>query len=365
MKKILNKLYTSIEAYFVDECSRDIGTESFFSAMKCFDNHEYEKALELYKIALKYEPNSDATYFNMGNVYLLQKDYDQALIHYKQASLLSQDCPNVNRQMAVVYYDQKKFDKALEYYLESEKRDKLDEKFYVEIGYCYSVLKDYQKSIDMYQKALKINPKIDYLFAYIASNYQFLGDYSQSILFYKKALTYEYNELTLSGLGYVYYLNGQDEESKALFSSLLEVNPNNDYALTMIYTLFYREKNYSEALNYLSKLLELESNNPIDYCNFFEMQLLLNRPFTKSLENQFIEKFKDDKKSFMIYSHLKILENITLEKEVDLGKWKDAYGGLDFENWELETLDAWGNNYKDEEIKVKLLEALQCFKENK
>jgi len=39
--------------------------------------------------------------------------------------------------------------------------------------------------------------------------------------------------------------------------------------------------------------------------------------------------------------------------------------GLNFENWELETLDTWINSYENEEIQVKLLEALQCFKENK
>lgn len=396
MKKIFDKLYTFAETYFTNEYSADVGMESFDSAMKCYDNKEYEKALELYKIALKYEPNSDATYFNIGNVYFVQKDYDQALIHYNQASLLNEHSPNVNAQIAKVYFEQKKYDKALKYYLESEKRDELNENLYIEMGYCYSVLKEYRKSIEMYQKAIQINPKIDYIYESIALNYQLLEEFPESIHFYKKALAYEYNEETVKNLAHTYYLNAQYKESKVLVSSLLNKNPNDNDALYMKGTLLLEEKNYSESLNYLLKsieeekpkadvvynisiaylslgefeksiefglkLLELETNNPCHYCNLFEAQLMLNRPFTENLEEEFIKKFKDDKESFILYSHLKILEDIILEKEVDLEEWEAIYDGVKFREWEFNILEHWINGYENEDIEINLLEALACFK---
>lgn len=396
MKKIFDKLYTFAETYFTNEYSADVGMESFYSAMKCYDNKEYEKALELYKIALKYEPNSDATYFNMGNVYFVQKDYDQALIHYNQASLLNEHSPNVNAQIAKVYFEQKKYDKALKYYLKSEKIDKLNENSYIEMGYCYSDLKEYRKSIEMYKKAIQINPKIDYIYESIAFNYQLLEEFPESIDFYKKALTYEYNEETVKDLAYTYCLNAQYKESKVLASSLLNKNPNDNDALYMKGTLLLEEKNYSESLNYLLqsieegkpqvdvicnistayfylgkfeksiefglKLLELETNNPCHYCNLFEAQLMLNRPFTENLEEEFIKKFKDDKESFILYSHLKILEDIILEKEVDLEEWEAIYDGVKFREWEFNILEHWINGYENEDIQINLLKALACFK---
>ena len=398
MKKIFDKLYSSIETYFNNECCHDVGTESFFSAMKCYDNKEYEKALELYKVALKYEPNSDATYFNMGNVYFAQKEYDQALIYYKQASLLYEDSPNVNAQIAKVYLEQEKYQKALTYYLESEKKDEITDEHYIGLSCCYYGLKNYRESIRMCEKALGLNPNRHDLFLSIALNYRELKEFPKSIEFYKKSLAYFYDEYTLRDLAYVYYLNLQYDESKALCLSLLTVNQNDYYALEMMGINLNMEGKYKESLDYLLqlaeknevhsgifsyilsnyfylgefeksiefglKILEIGTDEAIHYCNIFEAQLLLNQPFTKSIEEQFIEKFKDEKESLMIYSHLKILENITLEKEVNLEQWKATYEGMSFIGWEFETLANWIENYENKEIKVKLLEALACFRNN-
>ena len=89
---------------------------------------------------------------------------------------------------------------------------------------------------------------------------------------------------------------------------------------------------------------------------------MLNRPFTENLEEEFIKKFKDDKESFILYSHLKILEDIILEKEVDLEEWEAIYDGVKFREWEFNILEHWINGYENEDIEINLLEALACFK---
>lgn len=365
MKKIFDKIYSSIERYFSIEYGTDVGSESFFSAMKCYDNEEYEKALALYRIALKHEPDSDATYNNMGNVYLAQKEYDQALIHYKQALLLNPQSLNVTRHIAWVYHEQENYKEALSYYLESLKvdTDTNIEESYINIGYCYYYLKNYEEAIE----------------------------------FYKKALKYEYKKEYLTDLSYVYYLTNQYEEAKISFDKVLTLDSKDEYALYMLGILFWKEKNYKkslhlllellkinknhkDALSYIPlnlfklnqleksieyglKLLEAETDKPTYYCNLFEAELILNRPFTEKLEIQFIEKFKDDKQSFILYSHLKILKDIFLQKEVDLDKWKTTYVEISFNDWEFIALEKWARGQEDGEVKEKILEALDCFQE--
>ena len=324
------KIDTFLNAYFENECEEDVGIKSFFEAMKCGENQEYEKALELYKIALKYGPNSDAIYNNMGNVYVSLKDYDQALIHYKQALLLDSKSPNVHQHIGWVYYEQENYQEALSWYLESEKINMPNGFIYIDIANCYYNMQEYDKAIDNYQKALELDLNNDYVLSMLGTIFHHMKKYNKAIDYYVKAY---------------------------------QINDKNIAVLSKLSICYFRVKVFEKSIEFGLKWLEEDKDNHSPYVNILEARLMLNKPFIKNLEEAFIEKFSDNKESMILYSHLKILEEIMLGKEVNLEEWKVTYKGVSFNDWEFEALDSWAMNQEDLEIREKLLEALVCFKE--
>ena len=407
MKKILNKLYNSIESYFDNESEENSGIDSFYRAMKCYDNREYEEALRLYKIALQEEPNSDATYSNMGNVYFMQKEYDQALILYKQALLLNSQSPNAHRNIGGVYHEQQNYKEAIPWYLDAEKTSQGDKSFYMDLATCYSEIKEYSNAKDIYIKALGFEPNNEEILMYIGFLCTMLEQYQESINYYKKAVTLNCTEFNLSELGLAYFNNYQNDEAKNTLEKILELNSYNqegintlsyiyepvfstlgylyseekNYSLSIKYHLksfqinnqniqnltnitivYFRTKEYEKSMEFALKWIEKESENSDPYLNILETLLIQNKPFLKTLELQFKEKFENDTSSYMLYESLKILKDISLKKEVKLDDWKEKYKDTIMGDWEFESLDEWAEEQKEIQLKEKLLEALSSFK---
>ncbi|CAA6808663.1 MAG: Unknown protein [uncultured Sulfurovum sp.] len=88
-------------------------------------NKEYDKAIELYKKAIKVNVKYYSAYYNMGGIYYNQKEYDKAIEVYKKAI-------EVNPQEDLTYYN---------------------------MGHSYLSNKEYNKAIESYKKVIEINPK--------------------------------------------------------------------------------------------------------------------------------------------------------------------------------------------------------------
>ncbi len=58
---------------------------------------------------------------------------------------------------------------------------------------------------------------------------------------------------------------------------------------------------------------------------------------------------------------LKILQDITHNKKVNLEQWKQKYRGVEMD-WNFDILDEWIDGFDEGEVKERLIEAVGVFK---
>jgi len=95
------------------------GNKKATEANKAYNNGNYAKAEELYRAALKQDPNDPKLLFNLGNALAKQQKFNQALAAYDQARSEARANEGKSRSeynMGNVFADNKKWDKALESY---------------------------------------------------------------------------------------------------------------------------------------------------------------------------------------------------------------------------------------------------------
>jgi len=113
--------------------------------------------------------------------------------------------------------------------------------------------------------------------------------------------------------------------------------------------------------------LNLNSNRIETYINLFILQLIQNKPFDQKLEKKYIELFQNKKEFFIYYEMLKILQDITHNKKVNLEQWKQKYRGVEM-GWDFDILDEWidgfdgFDGFDEGEVKERLREAIGVFK---
>ena len=361
MKKLLNKIYKSIENCIVTDCEVDVGIEYFYKGMQCYDEKEYERAIKFYKQALKYEPNSDATYFNIGNVFYIQKVYDEALVYYKQALLLNAKSPNAHYQIGLIYHIQQKYKKALEFYIEAEKSSKMSEDSYENLAICYMQVKNNIKAIEYYEKVLQLNPTHKYTLQDMGYLYSQMGNQDESIKYYKRLVLIEPNEELFNLLAFFHLEKQEYKNGIQYLLNSMKYNTKNVDTLHNLSFSFFQLKDFEKSIEYSRKLIEVEEDRDAPYLNIFESQLLLGVPFSEELEIIFIEKFKNLKSIFMIYEFLMILKHIVEKREFVLNEWDKKYENNSFLDWDFTMLGDWAEKYEDDEVKTLLLKALEFF----
>ena len=93
---------------------------------EAYKEQQYDKAIEMYREALKSSPGNPVASFNLGNALFRSKKYDEAVKVFDEAS--HHDSPGIS-----------------------------PEKLFYNKGVSYTALKKLQESIDAYKQALRIN----------------------------------------------------------------------------------------------------------------------------------------------------------------------------------------------------------------
>jgi len=159
----------------------------------------------------------------------------------------------------------------------------------------------------------------------------------------------------------VYKALKDEKNAKKFMLKAMEVMPNkNAQIFTLLADEYMRLKNFDKAREYYLKSFELDINSS-GFLNFYELELITNEDMNESIENNYIENFKDKKEKFIEYEMLKIIKNITENKKVDLKAWQSKYRGVEL-YWGFSELEGWVKTLKDEALKQKINEALEVFK---
>ena len=227
------------------------------------------------------------------------------------------------------YDDNGEYDKAIKAFQEAIKLNSNNSVTYYNMGIAYYNKEEYDNAIESYKKAIEINPKYDSAYNNMGNAYANKKEYDKTIESYKKAI---------------------------------EINPKYDSAYNNMGIAYANKKEeYDNAMELYKKAIEINPKYENAYTNLFELQIIQNQVLDTNLEQKYISFFEKDKNSFIKYDMIKILLDISQDKEVDIDRWLKDYEKQSLDGWSFDELDKWIVK-KDDEMKEKLLDAIKIFK---
>ena len=204
-KKVITIKKNSIDT-IMGNTLKLIGSTYLISHQYDSAKHYYNKALIIYK-TLKFYKGIDATYNNLGIIYMRQNNLNMAISSMKQSLKYAIESKNLLSKaktlhnLGWIYEEKEAYDTALIMYLKAlkEKRkfnDTLSISYTLNnIGNIYNAYYDYDKALKYYNKALEYslklnNKKVSAIRYYnIASIYEKTNKYKLSVTNYLKALS--------------------------------------------------------------------------------------------------------------------------------------------------------------------------------
>ena len=274
------------------------------------------------------EDKSAFDYFLLGNNLYNEGQYEEAIASYKKAIKINPKDDGAYNNMGVIYAALEKYEEAIASYKKAIEINPKYDKAYNNMGSAYDMLEKYEKAIVSYKKAIEISPKYDKAYNNMGSTYDELEKYEEAIASYKKAI---------------------------------EINPKYDVAYNNMGIVHAKVEEYEEAIAVYKKAIEINPKDGGAYNNLFECYVIQNNTMDKVLEDKYTELFKEDKKIFINYEMLKILQDIEMYDENKIDAWKEKYKDVSFGSWSFDELDAW-IAAKEEKKKSKLQEVIKIFK---
>ena len=237
----------------------------FFDANKEKMLGNYDLAETLFSQALRIDPNSAATMYELANIYAFQNNKNQALFYSKKAAmadpkniwyqLLYADCLKDNKQLSDVVTVYEK--------LVKEYPDRID--FYYELANAYLYVNKLNDAIRVYnrieeQVGVTEDASMQKLKIYKSQN-----NFDKSVEEAQKLIKAYPKEAKYYGiLGEIYQEKGMNDKALAAYNDLLKIDPDNAYvhlSLADYYrTLKQNDKSFQEIKTaFKSKDLDIDT----------------------------------------------------------------------------------------------------------
>ena len=202
--KFLSRLEEKVEDHSSDDIRYRADAHNI-RGMCYAETQQFSKALEAYQTALESAGGelSSQIHYNIGNIYLAQKDYDKARERYLEAMELNPELAEAYLNSGLTCLYQNNFDTARHYF---EKALDLKPKWGLALRNLDAVEKKEQllNAVAGYQSLLEKNPNQSGILGQLASAYYLLGNKEQAVKTWAKILTVDpESSETLNNLAFV------------------------------------------------------------------------------------------------------------------------------------------------------------------
>jgi len=136
-------------------------------------NQNYDKAIEIYEKALKWDPYLGALYYDLGIIFMQRDLYDTALKYFKESKKYC-DFPGLPQNFAIIYLAKGDLDKAIDSLKQAvsyQRNVQTMPPLYNNLGNAYLQLEKYELAEITFKNALKIDPD------FFSSRYGLAGVY--------------------------------------------------------------------------------------------------------------------------------------------------------------------------------------------
>jgi len=280
----------------------------FFNGNKEKVLGNYDLAETYYSQALRINPNSAATMYELANIYAFQNNKNQALFYSKRAAaidpnniwyqILYAECLKENKQPAEVA---KVYEGLVKRYPE-----KID--FYYELANAYLYLNKINDALKVYDKVESRTGITEDVSMQKLKIYKALKNYDKAIEEAKKLIKTFSKEAKYFGiLGELYQEKGQPEKALEAYNDLLKIDPDNAYVHLSLAD-YYRSQNQNEKafdeikIAFKSKDLDIDTKVKIllSYYSITEVYADL-KPDADELCKLLVETHPNEAKAYAMY----------------------------------------------------------------
>jgi tetratricopeptide (TPR) repeat protein len=218
--------------------------EKWNEGLASFSNGQYDNALKSFDEALNsdLQDNKHSILVDKGNVFYSQGDLKQAMNLYKQALELNPKSIAALGNIGLVLLKLADYENAIKWFDEVLRINEKDVDAWINKSFSFINLKKYDEAIKCIDIAIIIKPQ--------------------------NSLALYYKGLALSGRGFAFEEQDQDQLAKNNFMNALEcylhaisISPNDVYCIRDIGMIYRHLKEYDKAMEYFKRLEELDPNN--------------------------------------------------------------------------------------------------------
>lgn len=222
MRKITEAQENFVKAYQLDSKNQEVVSQLMSLS---FNNHQFQKAIDL-----------------------AQK---------------CNNCENVSHIFGLSYYNLEDYGKAEKYLIDALSKNEKDAEAAYTLGRTYLELEEEKKAIAPFEKAVALEPTRSQWQYELGLLYFSQNDFKNSLKYFDLAATNGYNRTSdfYENYGFAQIYTGDAENGIKTLNIVMERKPNNKELLNNIAHAFYDTKKYKDALDYFTKILNL---NPQD-----------------------------------------------------------------------------------------------------
>ncbi len=236
---------------------RDSSNAILQKAIIAKQERRIQVAMNLYEKAVQLDTSNIDALKAMGEYGLETRNYRQAVDAYTRWHKLEPDNEATFQKLANLYFNLGRHKDALGFTEKWEKKHK-DKPMHYIAGMCYYYLENYPFAINRLLYAAETDTANANLFYTLGRSYVEMERYKQAIPHYQKAIALDQkNARYVYEMGMVYYAIPDDKNAIAMFELAVERgwNANADYYENLAYS-YMNTGNYPKAVELLQKSLE-------------------------------------------------------------------------------------------------------------
>ncbi|BCJ94266.1 hypothetical protein acsn021_18350 [Anaerocolumna cellulosilytica] len=225
-------------------------------------NSYYEKALPYYTKQIEVYPN-DYNYIERGLLYVKLERFEDAVEDYKLAIAYDPESPYPYNNMGIAYKYMKKFKEAIECFLKAVelRGDDKNMRPFLNLASCYSILKEYENAEKYYIENTRVFSEFKDAYKELGLFYRRIKEFDKAINFYEKekARWQDEDEADyLVRLADTYLEKGDIRKAEALYKKAIKTNPESEDAFSSYAELcFYYKQKYRKALRLYKKAVDI------------------------------------------------------------------------------------------------------------
>jgi protein O-mannosyl-transferase len=223
---------------------------------------QYDKSLEMMKLAARGRLRNSAVEFNMGEIYRMMGDLDKASNYYKRSLDIDKKNIKALEQLGLVLQQLERWEESNETYIALSELLPNSARVRINIGRNYMMMREYRLAVTWLNRAKNHDPNRSLIFELLGNAFLSMEKADEGLVFFKRALEIDpKNYDAKASLGNALFTVGQKVEAHKILREVLGEQPDNIKALMGMGILASDQGKQNIAENTFTQVLRLEPKN--------------------------------------------------------------------------------------------------------